>query len=179
MERMPSTEDRSGLFDGDQGERLVAFKTWRILDGVLQSRYVPVSWVGPVLAADCYREMPTTFRSTSPHVDAPHDPPHPSCSCGIHAEMTPDLRAPKVDFRAVTGIVLLWGGVQTAGGGLLRSGAARVCALGLYPHAGRRQQAAVRAVAASMEADVVDTRELQLAAERYAAVLAARLPAAV
>ena len=50
---------------GGARQALVAFKTWRIVDGELRSRFVDVAWGGPVLEADCYREMPLAFRSSS------------------------------------------------------------------------------------------------------------------
>ena len=68
----------------------------------------------------------------------------------------------------------LWGALP-APAGQVRAAGARVCALGLYAHAGRRQRAAVTRLGAELEADVIDLRELQLAAEHYGEVL----PAAV
>jgi hypothetical protein len=152
-------------------ESSVAFKTWRIVDGDLCSRFMPLRWTGPVLQADCFFALPTPFRSSSPWLDEPHHAPHPQCGCGIHAEWTPDLHAPAVDFRAVTGIVALWGTACDAPGGFLRAEHARVCALGLLQHASRRQRGAIDSVAAQLECDVLDVRELDRAAARYGKTL--------
>jgi hypothetical protein len=168
---LDATRERPGASAEDDRAPLVAFKTWRIADGELRSRYLDVAWPGPVLEACCYADLPTAFRSSSPFEPTPHAAPHRRCGCGVHAELTPDLRAPKVDFRAVTGIVVLWGATFPAPSGQLRAAGARLCALGLYAHAGRRQRAAVVDVAERFEADVVDLRELQLAAERYGRLL--------
>jgi len=165
------TRELDGSFPDASAEPIVAYKTWRVVDGELRSRFVPVGWSGPVLEADCFRDLPTPFRSTSRYVDAPHVAPHPGCCCGIHAEIAPDLRTPKVDFRGVTGIVALWGRIHDAPGGMLRAEFARVCALGLYAHASPRQRAAVAGVADRFEADLVDLRELQHAAPDYGEVL--------
>jgi hypothetical protein len=168
---MSTTRERTTVYPGDGADLLVAFKTWRIVDGELRSRFLDVAWPGPVLEADCYRDLPTAFRSSSPVLDAPHTPPHPRCSCGVHVALTPDLAAPKVDFRAVTGIVAVWGGALPAPAGQVRAASARLCALGLYAHAGRRQRAAVARIGAELEADVIDARELQIAAKHYGKVL--------
>lgn len=173
---MNVTRERTTSYRGEGADLLVAFKTWRIVDGELRSRFLDVAWPGPVLEADCYRDLPTAFRSSSPVLDAPHTAPHPRCSCGVHAELTPDLAAPKVDFRAVTGIVAVWGGALPGPGGQVRAASARLCALGVYAHAGRRQRAAVERIGAEFEADLIDARELQIAAEHYGKVLS---PAAV
>ena len=96
----------------------------------------------------------------------------PRCGCGIRAEWTPDLHAPEVDFRAVTGIVALWGTACDAPGGFLRAEHARVCALGLLRHASRRQRDAIDNVAAQqLECDVLDGRALDRAAVRYGKTL--------
>lgn len=168
---MSATREHPGAPAREGRAPLIAFKTWRIVDGELRSRYLDVAWPGPVLQADCYREMPTAFRASSRVLQAPHPAPHPHCGCGVHAEITPDLRAPKVDFRAVTGIVAVWGATYPSGGGQVRAASARVCALGLYAHAGRRQREAVLRAGAELEADVIDLRELQHAAEGYGHVL--------
>lgn len=173
---MNATRERLTASLGDDLGGLVAFKTWRIIDDELRSRFLDVAWAGPVLEADCYRDLPTAFRSSSRVLDAPHEAPHPRCSCGVHVELTPDLRAPKVDFRAVTGIVAVWGEALPAPAGQVRAAGARVCALGLYAHAGRRQRDAVVRLGAELEADVIDLRELQVAAVQYGEVLS---PAAV
>ena len=168
---MITTRERSKIFLDDPVQPIVAFKTFRIIDGELRSRHLPVTWRTPVMEADCYRDLPTPFRSTSRYVHEPHTAPHPDCSCGITAEYTPDLRFPKVDFQGVTAVVALWGAIEAESAGYLRAEAARVCALGLYAHASLRQRAAVADVAADMEADVVDLRELAHAAQHYGRLL--------
>src|SRR4051794_32931599 len=91
-----------------QAETLVAFRTWRLVDGELRSPLLDVRWTSPVLRADCYRDLPLPVRA--PRVlDAPHVPGHPACSCGIHATRAPDLDFPRIDFRGVAGIVSLTG----------------------------------------------------------------------
>jgi hypothetical protein len=135
----------------------------------------PVTWHGPVLEADCFRDLPTAFRSSSRYLDAPHEAPHPDCSCGIHAGAIPDLDVTNVDFRAVTGIVAVWGGICEAGGGLIRAQSARVCALGVYEHASQRHRLAVREIGEELECDLLDVRELGSAAIGYGKAPAAGL----
>src|SRR3954447_3156393 len=87
---------------------LIAFRTWRLVDGDLRSPFFGVTWSSAVMRADCYREFPLPVRSPR-RLDAPHLPGHPGCSCGISATRVPDRDFPRVDFRGVSGIVRLSG----------------------------------------------------------------------
>jgi hypothetical protein len=150
-------------------EAIVAFRKWRVVDGRLRSLYEPIFWLEPMQQAEC--------RSGSCGARAgaqPHDAPQSGCSCGIYASHEPDYRFPTVDYRGVSGIVTAWGAIEVHADGL-RAEFVRVEALSLYTHWGRRQTDAVRAVAESLEVDLVDLYDLEAVAGRYGARLDRRL----
>jgi hypothetical protein len=138
-------------------EPVVAFRNWRLVDGVLRSPYTPVAWTEPIMCARC--------------LASPHPAPAPSCDCGLSAYLEPQLRFPTVDFRGVTGIVTLWGRLEVHAD-WVRAEYARVEALTVYRHWSRRQRTAAEAAAASLGADLIDLHEQAEAAELYGGRLA-------
>ena len=150
---------------------LIGFRSWRVdYDETgapeLRSRFLPVTWSEAVHVADCYRDLPTPFRSSTPAHQAPHDAPHPACGCGIFVAGRPDLDFPTLDHQGVTGLVACFGRVvQDARG--TRVARVRVEALGTYEHWSRRQHRAVRELSSRLEIDLVDLRLLEAAALDY------------
>jgi hypothetical protein len=155
-------------------EPVVGFRNWRILRtgparGELSSPYFPVTWSEPVMRAECRR-----WRTPEALLDAPHAAPHPECGCGIRAYHAPTGEFSKVDYRAVSGIVTVWGRIDI-GADEMRAELARVEALAVYSRWSRLQRDAVEEVAANLGAEVVDLRELGTAAASYGAAPPASL----
>ena len=146
-------------------EAVVAFRKWRVVDGRLRSLYEPIFWLEPAQRAEC-RSGRYGARS--------HEAPHSGCSCGIYASHEPDYRFPTVDYRGVSGIVTAWGAIEVHADGL-RAEWVQVQALSLYAHWGRRQTDAVKAVAESLEVDLIDLYDLEAVAAQYGARLDPRL----
>jgi hypothetical protein len=147
-------------------EPVVGFRNWRIFrngprDRELSSPYLPVSWTERIHRAECRRR-----RSAEELLQEPHRAPNPGCGCGISAYHAPTGQFSKIDFRAVSGIVTVWGAIQVDGDEM-RAEVARVEALALYHRWSRDQLEAVRAVAGRLGTDLVDLRELGAAAKRY------------
>jgi hypothetical protein len=150
-------------------EPIVGFRNWRIFRagpaaGVLSSPFLPVSWSQRVVRAEC-----RSWRSPDDLLRTPHTAPDPDCGCGIRAYRTPTSNFSKVDYRAVSGIVTLWGRIEIDREEM-RAQLARVEALGIYDRWSRRQQEAVREVAGSLGVDLVDLHELGVAAASYGAL---------
>jgi hypothetical protein len=149
-------------------EPIVGFRNWRIFRTgpaawELSSPYLPVLWSQPVVRAECRR-----WRTPEDLLREPHAAPHPDCGCGIRAYQTPTSEFSKVDYRAVSGIVTLWGRIEIDRGEM-RAEQARVEALGVYRRWSRRQQDAVREVASNLGVEIVDLHDLDIAATRYGA----------
>jgi hypothetical protein len=149
-------------------EPVVGFRNWRILRtgparGELSSPYFPVTWSEPVMRAECRR-----WRTPEALLDTPHAAPQSECGCGIRAYHTPTGEFSKVDYRAVSGIVTVWGRIDI-GVDEMRAELARVEALAVYSAWTRRQRDAVKEVAANLGAELVDLRELGAAAASYGA----------
>jgi hypothetical protein len=149
-------------------EPVVGFRNWRILragpaSGELSSPYFPVTWSEPIMRAECRR-----WRTPEALLDTPHAAPRPGCDCGIRAYHTPTGEFSKVDYRAVSGIVTVWGRIEI-GADEMRAELARVEALAVYSGWSRRQRDAVHEVAANLGADLVDLGELGAAAASYGA----------
>jgi hypothetical protein len=145
---------------------IVGFRNWRIFrngpaTGTLSSPYFPVAWSEPVLRAECRR-----WHSAEELLQESHVAPDPACGCGISAYHAPTDDFSKVDFRAVSGIVTVWGRIEVDRDEM-RVENARVEALGVYARWGRRQRHAVQAVAEDLGVDVVDLRALGTAAKSY------------
>ena len=120
-------------------EPVVGFRNWRILRtgpalGELSSPYFPVAWSEPVIRAECRR-----WRTPEALLDTPHVAPQSECGCGIRAYHTPTGEFSKVDYRAVSGIVTVWGRIEI-GADEMRAELARVEALALYSRWSRRQR---------------------------------------
>ncbi len=146
-------------------EAVVAFRKWRVVDGRLRSLYEPIFWLEPTQHADC---------RSGRYSGHPHEAPHSGCSCGIYASHEPDYRFPTVDYRGVSGIVTAWGAIEVHADGL-RAEWVQVQALSLYSHWGRRQTDAVKTVAESLGADLIDLYDLEAVAAQYGARLDPRL----
>jgi hypothetical protein len=149
-------------------EPVVGFRNWRILrtgpgQGQLSSPYFPVAWSDAVMRAECRR-----WRTPEALLDTPHAAPQSECGCGIRAYHTPTGDFSKVDYRAVSGIVTVWGRIEI-GADEMRAELARVEALAVYSRWSRHQRDAVRKVAANLGAELVDLRELGAAAANYGA----------
>jgi hypothetical protein len=147
------------------------FRIWRLVDGVLLSPFRDERWDQPVVRAICPQS--TAARPASGVLATPHRAPHVECRCGIYVSETPNVAFSQVDFRGVTGIVTVWGAIVREPEGA-RAEFARVAALGVYSHWTVRQKQAVREAAQRLEADVVDLRTLERAADRYGSPLPAR-----
>jgi hypothetical protein len=157
-------EDPEYVAAPDLIEPVVGFRSWRAVNGRLRSPYMPVFWDDRRLCAQCSRswsEAPPTGDADRDHVA-----PEPGCSCGIYAYFEPDRQFPTVDYRAVTGIVTLWGGIQVHREGM-RAEHAQIEALTLYSRWSTRQKRVVWTIAEQLGVDLVDLDEIEDAAERY------------
>lgn len=146
-------------------EPVVAFRSWRVVDGGLRSVYLPVFWTERDVTATCMGdEAPDADASRS----APpgHSAPDRGCTCGVYAYYGPDMNFPTVDYRGVVGIVSLWGSIELHEEGM-RAQHARVEALALYSRWTTRQIDAVRDIARDLDVDLVDLDEIEEAAGRY------------
>ena len=89
-------------------------------------------------------------------------------AAGVRAYHTPAGDVSKVDYRAVSGIVTVWGRIEI-GADEMRAELARVEALAVYSRWSRRQRDAVQEVAANLGAELVELRELAAAAASFGA----------
>ena len=146
-------------------EPIVAFRSWRVIDGRLRSVYLPFFWEEREVTASC-------MCAESPDADAPraaapgHAVPDRGCTCGVYAYYQPDKNFPTVDHQGVAGIVSLWGSIEVHDEGM-RAEHARLEALALYSRWTTRQIDAVRGVAAELGVDLVDLDDIEDAARRY------------
>jgi hypothetical protein len=146
-------------------EPIVAFRSWRVVDGQLRSVYLPEFWTEREITARClYTEAPDADgpREARSHPAAPDR----GCTCGIYAYYRPNRNFPMVDYQGVSGIVSVWGSIEVHDEGM-RAEHARVEALALYSRWSTRQIDAVRGVAADLGVDLVDLDEIEEAARRY------------
>jgi hypothetical protein len=149
----------------------VAFRVWRLIDGLLCSPHRLEPWRQPVVHASCPGVVNGGGRAGLLTID--HRSPDSRCRCGIYVSDAPNVAFSQVDFRGVSGIVTVWGSIFREDDGA-RVEFARVAALGVYSHWMARQKEAVKAAARQLEADVVDAETLDQAARRYGAPLPAR-----
>jgi hypothetical protein len=152
----------------DPIEPIVAFRSWRIFRtgpgaGELSSPYLPVVWSEPVVRAECRR-----WHTPEDLLREAHAAPNPDCACGIRAYEAPTSHFSRVDYRAVSGIVTLWGRIEIDRGEM-RAELARVEALGVYRRWSRRQQDSVREVGSNLGVDIVDLHDLDAAGASYGA----------
>ena len=146
-------------------DRVVGFRKWRVVRGYLCSPYVTLFWREPVLEARCRPDKPMRVFGQG-WLRTPHEAPHPECECGIYAYHRPPPEGPIPYLDRVVGIVSLWGRMEVHADGL-RAQHARVEALALRPQWGTRQVEKVERIAAELGVDLVDHRELAVAAGRY------------
>jgi hypothetical protein len=144
-------------------EPLVAFRSWRAVGGRLRSPYLPVYWDDRLLEARCQVSAPELSGGSN---SQGHIAPDPGCTCGIYAYPRPDLQLPTIDYRAVTGVVTVWGNIEVHAEGM-RAQCARVEALALYCRWSARQKNAVWRIAEELGVDLVDLDELEDCADLY------------
>jgi hypothetical protein len=147
-------------------EPIVAFRSWRVVDGRLRSVHLPVFWTEREITAECRcGEAPDAgeIRRVAP---PDHSVPDRGCTCGVYAYFEPDMNFPTVDHQGVTGIVSLWGSIEVHDEGM-RAEHALVEALALYSRWSTRQIDAVRQVASDLGVDLVDLDDIAEAARRY------------
>ena len=145
---------------------IIAFRSWRLVDGELRSVYLPEVWTERELIARCLHHVaPDADERRSP-VPAAHPVPERGCTCGIYAYYSPDLNFPTVDHQGVAGIVSVWGVIEVHEEGM-RAEHARIEALALYARWTTRQLDSVRQVAGELGVDLVDLDEIEHAARRY------------
>ncbi len=119
---------------------LIAYRTWRIVDGQLRSPHDPTAWSAAGLTAECRPRTAEDF------VRDGHVAPSASCGCGISATAEPDMDVCGVDASSVVGLVRVWGRVVLQRG-TLRAEHAEVVMLGAYLQWSRRQRVAAARVA--------------------------------
>jgi hypothetical protein len=161
----PPRPDSADFQTPDLIEPVVAFRSWRVVDGALRSVYLPFFWTERDVEATCMgAEAPD---SNAPRSAPPgHNAPDRGCTCGVYAYYEPDMNFSTVDHRGVIGIVSLWGTIELHDDGM-RAQHARVEALALYARWTTRQIEAVREVARDLGVDLVDLDEVKDAARRY------------
>jgi hypothetical protein len=146
-------------------EPIVAFRSWRVVDGGLRSVYLPEFWAEREITARCLRHAAPDADGSERAV-ADHAAPARGCTCGVYAYYEPDLNFPTVDHRGVAGIISVWGSIEVHDEGM-RAEHARIEALALYARWSTRQIDAVRDVAQELGVDLVDLDEIKEAARRY------------
>jgi hypothetical protein len=128
---------------------VTAFHSWRLIDGQLCSAHQPVFSHDPVLERFEF-------------------------GGGVYGYFKPDRDFPKVDHRAVTGILALWGEIEVCDTGM-RAEHARIEALAPYSRSCARLKRAVRSIAADLGVDLIDLDEIETAASDYGSPLPASL----
>jgi hypothetical protein len=157
----------------DLAAPVIAFRSWRIANGRLQSPYIPCRWEGRVMHAECYDANRVLFRGEG-WLGEPHDSPHPDCQCGIYAYHRPGLRSYYGEQWWCEGLVAAWGRIEVHADGL-RAEYARVEALAA-PELGNRALApAVEAIGAGLGVPVVPNAELSDLADRLGGPLPQQL----
>lgn len=158
----------------DLVEPVIAFRTWRVIDGELASPYLPQRWDAGVAVARCHRGDPGRFRHADELLAFEHLSPDPQCRCGIHAYLEPRAAVAGVDFRRVLGIVAVWGHVELHPGGL-RAQFAQIRALGASPGWSSWHRADVAAIALRLEVPLLEEQALEAAAPEFGSPLPAQL----
>lgn len=124
------------------------------------SPFTGALWAEPTQHAVCRPQRPETL------LIPPHRAPHPDCHCGLSAWLEPSDEASKVNFRAVSGIVTLWGRLQI-GEDEIRAERARVECLAMFSGWTDGHKRSVNAIASELGVDVVDLYDLREAAATY------------
>lgn len=155
-------------------EPLIAFRSWRVVDGALTSPYVPQRWDASVVEAHCHRGGVERFRHSDELLPYEHVSPHPECRCGIHAYFEPRSAVAGVDYRRVLGIVAVWGHVEVHPEGL-RAQFAQVRALGDSPGFSGWHRADVAAIAEQLDVPFVSEQSLAARAAEFGSQLPERL----
>jgi hypothetical protein len=148
---------------------VVAFRAWRMIDGLLLSPYIPCRWEGRVMHATCYPANRILERGRG-WLAEPHTSPHPDCRCGIYAYHRPGTQAYFGEWEWTEGIVTAWGRIEAHATGL-RAQHARVEALGLPPANEPSRRRSVQAVADRLGVPLVPRDDLAAAASAYGAPL--------
>lgn len=145
-------------------EPVVGFRDWRVEDGQLASRHLPMLWTEQTMRAECFPIGGYAFASElDPET---HEAPGVSCSCGIYAWHRPQGEFSIVDVRGVTGIVTLWGTLQAYAEGM-RAEYARVEALAVYDRWTAAKKSLVGGIASALGADLVELERLPEASRDY------------
>jgi hypothetical protein len=161
----PPLPESGSLRPPDLIDAVVAFRSWRVVDGALRSVYLPQFWTEREATAVCMGDEAPD--SSAPRTAPPgHAAPDRGCTCGIYAYYESDKHFPTIDYRRVIGIVSLWGTIELHEDGM-RAEHARIEALALYSRWTTRQIEAVRNVARDLGVDVVDVDTIEDAARRY------------
>jgi hypothetical protein len=158
----------------DLVEPVIAFRSWRVVDGELVSPFVDERWGAEIVVARCHRGSAETFRYADELLPYEHVSPHPDCRCGIHAYFEPRSAVSGVDYRGVLGLAAMWGRIEVHPAGL-RAQYARVQALGSSPSWSGRQRAAVIAIADRLQLPLIDEQALPVAATDFGSPLPASL----
>ena len=146
----------------------MAFRDWRIFQRELCSPFTGTLWAEPMQRATCRPQAPESL------LLPPHSAPHPDCSCGISAWLEASDEASKVNFRAVSGIVTLWGRLEV-GEDEVRAENAQIQCLAIYSRWTERHKQSVQTVAAELGVEVVDLYDLPEAAVTYGSALPSTL----
>jgi hypothetical protein len=121
-------------------------------------------WTERTMHAECFPIGGYHFAS---ELDPdPHEAPGVGCSCGIYAWHRPQGEFAIVDVRGVTGIVTVWGTLQTYPDGM-RAEYARLEALALYDRWTPAKKSLVAGVASALGADLVELERLTDASRDY------------
>jgi hypothetical protein len=161
----PPLPESASLKPPDLIEPVVAFRSWRVVDGALRSVYLPAFWAEREATAVCM-EPDAPDANASRTAPQGHSAPDRGCTCGIYAYYEPDKHFPTIDYRGVTGIVSVWGTIELHEDGM-RAEHARIEALALYSRWTTRQIDAVRTLAQKLGVDIVDLDDIEDAARRY------------
>ena len=143
----------------DLAAPIVAFRSWRLANGLLMSPFIPCRWEGRVMHAACFDANRTLTRGVG-WLDGPHDSPHPECQCGIYAYHTPGPRSWFGEAWWCEGVVAAWGRVVVHGDGL-RAQHARLEALAVPDDLERAGAAQVRAAAGRLGVPLVAQDDLE------------------
>jgi hypothetical protein len=158
----------------DLAEPVIAFRTWRALEGALLSPYLPQRWDAGVAVARCEHGEAGLFRHTDALLREEHTSPDPRCRCGIHAYLEPRSALAGVDYRRVLGIVAVWGLVEVHPEGL-RAQFAQVRALGASPAWSGWRHREVADIAAELDVPLVPEESLPASAIEFGSPLPVQL----